>query len=100
MKRQNIKEIICQAKQGKKNCGKIKFSILGPQNLGSRGPGPRGPPGSTPAGHQEVGRCHTRGESQECVTHTPLPIVNKAAHSGFETKRRYHQKSITMVSAD
>ena len=27
-----------------------------------------------------------------------LPSVNKAAHSGFETKRRYHQKSKTGLS--
>ena len=52
MKKQHIKEIICRAKQGKKNYGKLnrakKCSILGPQNLGSRGgPGPPGtPPGS------------------------------------------------------
>ena len=32
------------------------------------------------AGHQEVSRCSTRGESQgTCnVTHTPLPSANKA----------------------
>ena len=24
------------------------------------------------------------------VTHTPLPIINKAAHSVFETQRRRH----------
>ena len=28
----------------------------------------------------------------------PLPIVNKADHSGFETQRRRHQKSKTGVS--
>ena len=28
----------------------------------------------------------------ECVTHTPLPSMNKAAHSSFETQRRCHQK--------
>ena len=28
----------------------------------------------------------------------PLPSVNKAAHSDFETQRRYHQKSKTGVS--
>ena len=27
---------------------------------------------------------------RECVTHTPLPNVNQAAHSGFETQRRRH----------
>ena len=41
---------------------------------------------------QELGRCHT------CVTRVPLPSVNKAAHSGFETQRRCHQKSKTGVS--
>ena len=39
-------------------------------------------------GYQEVSRCCTRGESQKHVTCTPLPSVNKAAHSGFETKHR------------
>ena len=34
-------------------------------------------------GCQEIGRCHTRGES-----HMPT-------HSGFKTQRRYHQKSNT-----
>ena len=29
----------------------------------------------------------------ECVTRTPLPTINKAAHSGFETERTRHQKS-------
>ena len=42
MKKQNIKEIIYQVKQGKKIMEKLnkaqKCSILGPQNLGSRGP--------------------------------------------------------------
>ena len=28
----------------------------------------------------------------------PLPSVNKAAHSGFETQRRHHRKSKTGVS--
>ena len=49
------------------------------------------------AGCQEVGRCHTRGEFQGCVTCTPPPSVNKAAHSGFEIQR-CHQKSKTRVS--
>ena len=30
---------------------------------------------------------------KENVTHTPLPNVNKAAHSGFNTQRRHHHKS-------
>ena len=34
----------------------------------------------------------------ECVAHTCLPSANKAAHSGFETQRRHHQKSKTGVS--
>ena len=29
----------------------------------------------------------------ECITCTPLPSANKAAHFGFETQRRSHQKS-------
>ena len=45
------------------------------------------------AGCQEVGRCRTRG-----MCNMPLPSVNKAAHSGFETQRRHHQKSETRVS--
>ena len=35
---------------------------------------------------------------RECVTYTPLQSANKAAHSGFETQRRRHQKSKTGVS--
>ena len=35
---------------------------------------------------------------REHVTHTPLPRVNKAAHSGFETQRRRPQKPKTGVS--
>ena len=35
---------------------------------------------------------------KECVTHTPPPSANKAAHSGFETQRRHHQKSIRGIS--
>ena len=30
--------------------------------------------------------------------HTPLPIANKAAQTGFETQRRCHQNSTTRVS--
>ena len=32
------------------------------------------------------------------VIHMPLPSANKATHSGFETQRRYHQKSKTGAS--
>ena len=35
---------------------------------------------------------------RECVRCTPLPSSNKAAHSGFETQRRHHQKFETGVS--
>ena len=35
---------------------------------------------------------------RECISHTPPPSTNKAAHSGFETQRRRHQKSKTGVS--
>ena len=51
--------------------------------------------------------CHT-GEQEtgiapevnlkECVTCTPVPSVNKAANSGFETQRRHQQKSKARVS--
>ena len=34
----------------------------------------------------------------DCVTHIPPPNANKAAHSGFETQRRCHQKSKIGVS--
>ena len=34
----------------------------------------------------------------ECVTPTPLPSANKAAHSGFETQIRCHKKSKIGVS--
>ena len=43
-------------------------------------------------------RCRTRGESPGCVTHTPLPRMNKDAHPAFETQWRHHQKSETGVS--
>ena len=32
------------------------------------------------------------------ISHMPLQSLNKAAHSGFETQRRHHQKSKTGVS--
>ena len=35
---------------------------------------------------------------RECISCMPLPSANKAAHSGFETQRRHHQKSKTGVS--
>ena len=35
---------------------------------------------------------------KECISHMPLQSVNKAAHSGFETQKRRHQKSVTRVS--
>ena len=35
---------------------------------------------------------------RECVIWILLPSTNKAAHSGFETQRRHHQKSKTGVS--
>ena len=35
---------------------------------------------------------------RECVTSMPIPSANKAAHSGYETQRRHHQKSKTGVS--
>ena len=35
---------------------------------------------------------------RDYVTHTSPPSTSKAAHSGFETQRRHHQKSITGVS--
>ena len=31
----------------------------------------------------------------DCILYIPLPSVNKAANSGFETQRRHHQKSET-----
>ena len=33
-----------------------------------------------------------------CILHIPLPSVNKAGHSGFETQRICHQKFKTGVS--
>ena len=35
---------------------------------------------------------------REHISHTPLPSVNKAVHSGFETQKKCHQKSKTGVS--
>ena len=37
---------------------------------------------------------------RKSISFTPLPSVNKAAHSGFETQRRYHQKYEMGVSVD
>ena len=34
---------------------------------------------------------------RKCVTCISLPSANKAAHSGFETHRRHHQKSKTVA---
>ena len=34
---------------------------------------------------------------RECVIHSPLPSVNKAAHSGFEIQRRHRQMCETGV---
>ena len=51
------------------------------------------------AGDQEVDRHFTRSASQgTCTIYMPLPSVNKAVHSGFETQLRYHKKSKTGVS--
>ena len=51
------------------------------------------------AGHPEVGRCSTRGESQGiCDTYTSTKCEKGRTHSGFETQRRHHQKSKTGVS--
>ena len=49
------------------------------------------------AGCQEVGKCSTRSGSRGNVHYVCLCNANKAAHSGFETQRRRHQKSITGV---
>ena len=35
---------------------------------------------------------------REYVARMPPPSMNKAAHSGFETQKRHHQKSKTGVS--
>ena len=35
---------------------------------------------------------------REHITQTPLASVKKAAHSGFETQRKHHQKSKTGAS--
>ena len=47
------------------------------------------------AGRQEVGRCRTRGESEEWRTGKK---ACKRDHPGFETQGRRHQKSETGVS--
>ena len=36
--------------------------------------------------HQEVDRCNIRYESRACLTHIPLPSVDKTFHSGYETQ--------------
>ena len=38
------------------------------------------------------------GKSQGTCTYMPLPGANQAAHSGFKTQTRHHQKSKTGVS--
>ena len=43
-------------------------------------------------------RVHKGKEGQSRDTCMPRPSVNNAAHSGFETQRRHHQKSETGVS--
>ena len=52
LKKEHIKEIICRAKRGKKIMEKLnraqKCSILGPQNLGSRGARAPGAPPPDP----------------------------------------------------
>ena len=35
---------------------------------------------------------------RECTSHIPPPRMNKAAHSGFESQRRCHQKSKLGIS--
>ena len=35
---------------------------------------------------------------RECISPIPKLSTNKAAHSGFETQRRHHQKSKTGIS--
>ena len=47
------------------------------------------------AGHQEVSRFTPKVDFREHVTCMPPPRANKTAHSGFESQRRYHQKSKT-----
>ena len=41
---------------------------------------------------------HQRWISGEHISHMSLPNANKAAHSGFETQMKSHQKSETGVS--
>ena len=47
---------------------------------------------------QEVAGVTPEVNLLEHVTCSPPPSMNKAAHSGFETQRRHHQKSKTGVS--
>ena len=47
----------------------------------------------------EVGKCSSRGGSRGTYIYVRLCNANKAAHSGFETQRRCHQKSKTGVPA-
>ena len=44
------------------------------------------------AGRQEVGRCHTSGESEESIAR------KRGIHPGFETQGRCHPKSTTGIS--
>ena len=45
---------------------------------------------------QEVSRCRTRGESEECIQ--LMKHATKGFHPAFETQSRYHQKCKTGVS--
>ena len=45
-----------------------------------------------------IGHCATRHQKGGEVTRTPQLSANKAAHSGFETQIRRHQKSKSGVS--
>ena len=47
--------------------------------------------------HRKVGATQ-EVNLREHKAHTPPPSVSKAAHSGFETQRRHHQKSKGGVS--
>ena len=46
---------------------------------------------------KRLGGVTAKVDLRECITCMPPPSMNMAAHSGFKTQRRYHQKFKTEV---
>ena len=50
------------------------------------------------AGHQEAGRCCTKGESEESAVHRQGNMQARESTLAFETQSRHHQKSKIGIS--